>query len=50
MLIKVNHLNAACEDLEQTVLELKEVIWERLEQEKSGLEMQQREHEEQQRL
>jgi dynein light intermediate chain, axonemal len=49
MLIKVNHLNAACEDLEQTVLELKELIWERLEQEKQGLELQQREHEEQKR-
>lgn len=34
MILKINQLSAACEDLEQTVLELKEVIWERLQQEK----------------
>jgi hypothetical protein len=32
------------------VLELKEIIWDRLEQEKYGLEAQQREHEEAVRL
>jgi dynein light intermediate chain len=46
MLIKINQLNAICEDLEQTVADLKEVIWEKLEQEKAGLEAQQLEHEE----
>ena len=40
MLIKINHLNAANDDLEQTVLELNEIIWERLDQEKAGLEAQ----------
>ena len=46
MLIKINHLKNANDDLEQTVLELNEIIWERLDQERAGLEAQQREHEE----
>lgn len=37
MIIKINQLNAVCEDLEQTVMELKEVIWERLQQERDGI-------------
>jgi hypothetical protein len=39
MLIKINQLNSACEDLEQTVLELNEVIWERLDQERASIEV-----------
>jgi dynein light intermediate chain, axonemal len=35
MLIKINQLNAANDDLEQTVLELKERIWEELEKERA---------------
>ncbi len=40
MLIKINQLNAACEDLEETVLELKEIIWKKLAEEKAGIEAQ----------
>jgi dynein light intermediate chain len=40
MLIKINQLNAACEDLDETVLELKEIIWRKLAEEKAGIEAQ----------
>ena len=45
MLIRINQLSAACEDLEQTVFDLKEEIWQRLDNEKAGLQQQQRDHE-----
>ena len=35
-----------CEDLEDEVLQLKEVIWERLDQERGGIEAQQKHHQE----
>lgn len=46
MLIKINQLNAANDDLEQTVLDLKEQIWEALERERLTNEELQRKHEE----
>ena len=39
MVIKINQLNSVCEDLEMEVLELKETIWRKLEEERSGLEL-----------
>lgn len=46
MLIKINQLNAVNDDLEQTVLDLKEQIWEALERERLTNEELQRKHEE----
>ena len=44
MLIKIHQLNSVCEDLENEVLDYKQEIIERLEQERYTLEQQEREH------